>query len=171
MIHNAKQYLGQKLCPIFWFLNYLKYHTLNIFVYLYCSNFGVLTSSCALASKTILFGRIHAYITKFGAVLNLPPSNWYGPTNWNNKNRSLHIASLRFISRKMNHLNERIISHLGGLGRDPSLCCSHSAQPALLSQYTSLHRVPTPEDTPSALHIRAIGILTGKGAIRRCSNK
>ena len=60
----------------------------------------------------------------------------------------LPIASLRFISRKMTHLNERIIPHLGGLGRDPSLCCSHSPQPALLSQETSLHGVPAPEDTP-----------------------
>ena len=60
----------------------------------------------------------------------------------------LPIASLRFISRKMTHLSERIIPHLGGLGRDPSLCCSHSPQPALLGQETSLHGVPAPEDTP-----------------------
>ena len=48
----------------------------------------------------------------------------------------------------MTHLNERIIPHLGGVGRDPSLCCSHSPQPALLGQETSLHGVPAPEDTP-----------------------
>ena len=50
----------------------------------------------------------------------------------------------------MTHLSEWIIPHLGGLGRDPSLCCSHSPQPALLGQDTSLHGVPTTEDTPGA---------------------
>ena len=40
-----------------------------------------------------------------------------------------------------------IIPHLGGLGRDPSVCCSHSPQPAQLGQATSVHGVPTPEDT------------------------
>ena len=58
------------------------------------------------------------------------------------------IASLRFLPRRMTHLSERIIPHLGGLGRDPSLCCSHSPQPALLGQETSLHGAPAPEDTP-----------------------
>ena len=58
------------------------------------------------------------------------------------------IASLRSVPRKINHLRERIIPVLGGLGQDPSLCCSHSPQPALLGQDTSLHGVPTTEENP-----------------------
>ena len=50
-----------------------------------------------------------------------------------------------------------------GRDRDPSLCCSHSPQPALLGQETSLHGVPAPEDTPkrTALSGNCV-ILPGK---------
>ena len=40
-----------------------------------------------------------------------------------------------------------IVPHLRGIGRDPSLCCSHSPQPAQLDEDTSLPGFPTLEDT------------------------
>ena len=83
--------------------------------------------------------------------------------------------SLRFLSRNMTHLNERIIPYLGG-GRDPSLCCSHSPQPSPIRSRHIINMAPRHRKIhPGVLHIQAVMILgrnrhTEERAIIRCSN-
>ena len=60
-----------------------------------------------------------------------------------------------------------IIPHLPGLGRDPSLCCSHPLQPAQLGQDTTLPGFPTPEDTTKRVaHFLANVILKRSETLR-----
>ena len=51
----------------------------------------------------------------------------------------------------MAKLIEWIIPHSGGEDQALSICYPHSLQPAQLDEDTSLHGVPTPDDTPRTL--------------------
>ena len=67
-----------------------------------------------------------------------------------------------FFPAKMNHLNERIIPHLGGRVEIHHFVVPIPRNPALLGQEHHSHGVPAPEDTPSILHILGVMILPAK---------